>query len=643
MNFLIALGAPGLEKIRNLQPSNYSSSDFGVANLSPCLFNRQDIYVVTSREPDKLQSGENEVILWDGSIVDHDTAFSTIMPVPDAYDRIKRYIESIKERREPTGYSGVFGCAQITNDGRFYIACDQLSQYAIFHAHINGTRLFSNSLHLIEKTAKLLNINISRDFASNAYEAAFGAGGWMRTGLSQVEKIPPNHFVSYEQGEVKFIPNVSSAYALQPSQAKYQSRIQYAAKQLKNSALALSKAFPEQGLVIDLSGGKDTRVLLGAQLATGEKNFHVFLGAQPGNPDYEVASNLVSYYDLDSAYFPSNIAAKEHISPVDVARRAAYRYMGTSNLYQSDVGLNTLSGVAKVRGGSAEGRTKAFFLYPDGKRKRMILRYGRVIKHGWGEVSELHRAVSKFIPNYQKREKLLTAMIMSRGKRGHFLFRTEFLQSAYKSVLSNIEWLREHDVAAENLADAYYIFDRGWRHCGFPVQVMNGYRTTFEPLNNIALLEAQFSLKTEGRQKARVSFDLFENFKVESLVEIPFENSTWPEEFFNSEGLDRRAALSNISSPKVSHQWITDTPGNAESIHTLGRSRYMREVKEYMLELATGLPVSHECWDYLKREELLKSISNDVFLDARFASTGVRLLHGFIWMAHEECRYPFDN
>ena len=453
MKFLIAIG----HNIKNpvLSISNFFVDDFGTKNIHPFAHTIQNICFLASQKPSQLDSRNKNYILWDGSPIHPDTAFSSIMPIPDASRKMADYLNDVQTGKTTSNFSGIFGCASIEANGKCVIASDPLSQYSVFFVSDQNRYLFSNSLHLIEKACKLLRISVTRDFTSNAYEIAFGAGGWTRTGLSRVFKMPPNHYMRYDQGKVDFLRNHFSVFSDRHNAATYSSKIRIAADSLKSSALAMSKLLPNEGLVLDLSGGKDTRLVLGAQLAAQPNNFSVFLGGPSGGDDQKTASRLVCHYNLDSVNFLSNIGADENISAIEAARRAAYRYMGTSNQYQAELGTLTLSGCAQVRGGASEGRTRSFYNYPSGKRLKKILSYSSHVREAGLSPSFFkklrHYATSK------RTENKLTALILARGKAIHRFFHTDFLKSAHESILSNIMWLKEQGVAGKNLADTYYI------------------------------------------------------------------------------------------------------------------------------------------------------------------------------------------
>ncbi len=637
MRFLLAIN---LEKTGfSPQKNDFNASDFGGYVQTPDVIKNDGMLIISSAPASKH---DGHLFLWDGAPIDRDIAFSPLMPVSDAPTRFHGYLSALEKGEMPDQLTGVFCCASVSPDGAMIISPDTLSQYALFYIVRGQKHYFSNSLHLLEKTCQLEGSALSRDFVSSAFEMALGVGGWTHTGLAGVHKIPPHHYVRYKNNRVKFIP-----FSLEPLrnvvQEDYQQNLERAVEQQILSASAMRRALPDGGLVLDLSGGKDTRLVLGAQLAAGSKNIEVFLGGASDGEDQKAARRLVRHFGLHSVQYLNNIG-EESLSAIEAARRAAYRFQGTSNLYQADLGRCRLSGVAQVRGGASGGRTRSFFPYlPVGfhdflpkalKIAAQSFRY----HNPWSLVGLYRNEMGKFL----KPSRLLPKMIMKRGGRIHYLYQQDFLHQAFHSIQTQFEWLLALGVPENDLGDLYYIMDRGWRHCGFPVQVMNHNKTTFEPLNDWRLLQAELALSSRDRQKAVLARDMFHQYGNDDLLLLPFEGGDWPGKDLSKNQQYRREKLRNISSQKLQvhsgDQRHVAHSGKVDSFHNLGTRAYMKAVQPYMLELAGGVPLHHDCWSYMKRDIVLQAISSGLFREQKYAQTGLRLLHSLIWLSGDEDR-----
>lgn len=638
MKFLIALGRAASLLKKDVRA--FQACDFGIQG-QPFCYETEGAFFLSSSKPDGVSKEKEKLTVWDGAPIGNDIAFSTLLPVPDAHIRMEKYLEEVGLSDAMCRLSGVFGCAQITKDGRCIVATDSLSQYSFFYLSLHGLNLVSNSLHLIERACQQLGVPASRDFTSSAYEIAFGAGGWTRTGLYGVNKFPPNHYLVWQNNQLTFKPFELCAFASTQDPDSYAHYLQEATEDLGNKTRAMYGACKNGGLVADLSGGKDTRLVLASLLAGKIDNFQVFIGGAAKGNDRMAASRVARHYNLDSVYYLSNIEPDETISSIEAARRGAYRFMGTSNLYQALPGLRRLAGVAQIRGGAAEGRTKAFFVYPSARWPKHKMGYYSQIQNHSALHKALRRAAGKLAGVSDKR--LLTSIILSRGRKSHHLFRQSFLQSAIRSISDDIAWLQNLGISAHNMADAYYIFDRGWRHCGFPAQVMNDSRTIFEPLNSSAVLKANFSLPEADRKNARLVYDLLKNFGVNDLLEIPFENGSWPGPLLTRTECARRENLAKVSGDEVPIRAVLKNAGRSHDMFNVGIPAYMKNVKPYMLELASGLPLNHHCWDFLQRDTLIDSIQSDAFVSPELSQTGIRLLHSLIWINGTESRKPLNQ
>ncbi|NVJ99726.1 MAG: hypothetical protein HWE25_16365 [Alphaproteobacteria bacterium] len=634
MKFLIATDVSG--KGFKTQASALQSADFG-GFLDDLFFEKSDhLMLISSRQPGRV-AGDR--VFWDGAAIDRDIAFSGIDPVVDAPERVCRYLHGLLDGQAPNNLTGIFGGALIGADGSVVAAPDPVSQYALFYWQAGDRTIVANCLHLIEAVLRQEGNRASRDFASNAYEFAFGAGAWTRTGLAGVHKVPPHHFVLISGGKLQLNPMPGNLFA-PVDQADYSSLLSAAAGRLKEAASALSARYPGKGLLLDLSGGKDTRLVLGSFLASGNRQFQVFLGGAPDGEDRKIATRLVRHFGLTQGEYLSNLGG-EKLSPIDTARRSAYRFEGTSSLFQAVPGRERLSGVAQVRGGSSEAKTRSFYRLDDAWRPRGLLggAGGFLSALAKGKPLATERLLADVTGKLETPAQVLPFLLSARGGRVHRFMTRSFLKGAYDSFAGNMAELSALGIPDANLADAYYIHDRGWRHCGFATQVMNGFRPVFEPLNDPCLLAAQMSLGTVGRDNARVARDLFAAFDVPDLLEMPFEGADWPGEL-SGQLLARREELSRISSEPIEPDagLFPDGGGQADSIYSMGGEAYMKAVQPYMLALAGDLPISSSVWDYMQRDRLLEAIEEGTFAQPRFAHDGVRLLHALIWMQGDEAR-----
>lgn len=638
MKFLIVCG-PHSGRIE-LDCSLFSGVDFGIHVSKPFQRHVNGCYVLASEAPKNMEQANRDSVLWDGAPIVGEIAFSPLIPIADAEQKMRDYLAALKNGCEPNQYSGVFGCALVAANGDCTLACDPLSQYGIFYISNGHSFLFSNSLHLLERACTLLKVNVSRDFTSNAFEIAFGLGGWDRTGLSGVRKIPANHYVQHDRMGTRFVAFDGPLTSSQHEKKPYQERLGDAVISMQRSARALSNALPDQGLVLDLSGGKDTRVVLGATLSEKVANFHVFMGGAPDGPDHTAASRVAHYYGLDSVFYPSNVAWGDDISAIDCARRAAYRFMGTANQYQSELGRDRLAAVARVRGGCSSSRIRSFFPAFSKKRRHKLLKRASQLS----DTSWMQKCWTQILSRVEGLPgQTMAAGVVVNGGKARSLFSTAFMEKAYSDIVQHAEWMLNAGVKKRDLSEAYYMFDRSWRHAGFATQVMNDGCTTFEPLNNIWLVKAHLGLSPEARQSMTVAYDLMNAFQIEGLLELPFANGTWPDQFFSGAEREKHEALKQAARATMPPRPITSRRGRAQSIHVCGGPNYMSLVQPYMLELVSSISQNHHCWDFLHRKELLDSLISGVFTAPNMVQTGVRLLHAFIWMMGEESRVPLTE
>lgn len=631
MKFLICFSAQSGSK--QLSAHHFTDQDFGIASPNAFSTRLGSTTIIGSGPLTKMPGSDgSSTIIWDGAFISDNFAYSNLIkaqpPVP-AEVEIERYLDQIKAGGASKSLSGIFGAARVDEDSSFIIAPDPLSQYAFFHVAHGGQTLISNSLHLIEKACQLLGFPVGRDFTSNAFEAAFGVGGWTKTGLKGVEKLLPGHALV---GSTNGVRQHRFHNPWREKSGDYHTTMQTAAAGLKKRVESLSRALPDQGLVLDLSGGKDTRLMLSSFLGCGIKNFHVFTGGAKKSSDRQIANALINRFGLKRSEFLSNVAIDEDIDPVTAMARAAYRSMGTSNLFHTALGSKKLMNVAQVRGGCAEGRTKSFFASPDRAKQRKMLNRLRKIEGQKGWSSFLTGLSSPSFPDRFR------AQLLARGKRGHDLFTQPFLKEAALSFQDQLEWLTNEGIGEDDLADAYYVSDRGWRHGGFPVQVMNDCRPTFEPLSDVRLLLAQSSLPKAARENAKLVYDLMNECAERDLLEIPFADTNWPLCLGASTSTGNRERWLEGRTAPVPADSLVPTPGVIEGLHNLGKNQYMQRVQQHFLELADGLSKASDVWGFLDREAVLQAIKDGDFATDKYQGLGPRLYYGLVWMTGQEDR-----
>lgn len=641
MKFLVCTGS--VQETQTLVNGNFSASDFGVLSKKPYFAQLGKLCVVSSVTPGSNPARSNAILLWDGAPISDEGAFSPLFNSAKANAPLERYLQTLESGKVSTQLSGIFGTARFSAGGDGLLAPDPLSQYAFFLAKVGGQTLVSNSLHLIERAGTLLGQPFRRAFASNAYEAAFGIGGWTHTGLEGVEKILPDHYLVFSNGTVTQRRFPSSLFASKFEPGTYTEKYTKAKQSLLQRMAGISRSFPDEGMVLDLSGGQDTRLLLGTLLANKSKNFHVFAGGGSDSRDRHVANMLINHFGLKSGAYLSNLGSEEALSAFESGARATYRSMGTSSLFHSTLGKQQLVDVAQVRGGSAEGRTKAFFRQTSWKKSTRQRRYVRQLRGSRPLLGNFDDIFQRIVSGDKNRLQSLLALVMARGKRHHDLFTSEFLHEASLFIENNMEWMLNAGVHSANLADAFYMFDRGWRHCGLPSQIMNDARPTFEPLNDVQLASAQFSLEQADRDRARLSRDLMQSFDVDGLLEFPFADTNWPEAHFTDDQHKKRAALADVSSTPIPAEKLIAPTGKADGVHARGAKAYMQAVMPSMRAIASDLPTHHVCWDYLKRDHFLESLANGRLEQPQTAGTGARLFSSLLWITGQEERVAIED
>lgn len=134
----------------------------------------------------------------------------------------------------------------------------------------------------------------SIDAGAVAAQARIGWQIGLRTPFANVTKVPPGSVVTLEDGVVRTaaLPPVERTAAPDPDAA-----VRSAASLLRASLSALLEEFPEA--VLQLTGGQDSRILLGAVPPSQRRGLRVMTLSVPGSPDLDIAKDLAARYALD--------------------------------------------------------------------------------------------------------------------------------------------------------------------------------------------------------------------------------------------------------------------------------------------------------------------------------------------------------
>lgn len=609
------------------------------------LYNLGGLLVAASGPAPVQEDGKetSSIIMWDGHGVTSSHAFSSGAGANLDEASANHYIDACLSGK-PTATRGAFTALRVNvNSKAFTAVIDPLSQYPLFIYQFGHSLITGNSLYLVEAAARGLGLPITRSARTGAYEAAFGVGAGLDTGIKEITLLPQNMAIAGIGVNSRLVSvNTASTYG----HASYDELLDLAAERLTKYITVLKSSASQGDLFFDLTGGLDSRIMFAAGISAGIRRPKIFTGGDDNSADKQIAYHIGAQYGARAVNFPENHTGNQLI-PQTLARRAVFRSQGSSNLYAYSLGTQRISGVFRVRGGTGE-ITRTFTEPPSsslfwrqplkglGKFSRGEPVFAACIGTLWRGASHAHR----------KHAALWAYTYCNSPQSHHRLYRPQFLRDGTRSV---IESLMAHAQTTDTLGMDFYLHDRARRHFGFMSRGLNMVYGAFEPLLDPVIVAAANALPLHERATGKLTFDLIEKLAGRALLEIPFGASSLQPAMktalakrlnvkekallFNTGALTELKRTSIVSGKAPYIDYADNAPAQ------MGKwAQILWHNHNYFEALAGSIRKDNDYWQYVDRKTLLQALkSKRYFLNNETtAMRGVRLMHTLIWMAGEE-------
>lgn len=583
---------------------------------------------------------ENSALCWDGHGVAGQHAFSNALPGIFPGSSAEDYINSCLGSKQPSDMRGIFALLRFNPNVKAYTIClDPLSQYPLYVCVIGETLMASTSCYLIEAAASALGHKLTRSAKVGAYESAFGIGGGDNTGYTEISFMPLGYMITCAGQNWRFVKASPATH----ENGDYSALMDRAASRLTDAVSAISSSFKNTDVVFDLTGGIDSRVVFSAAVAAGMKKPAIFCGGGDNNTDKRAAYALGQKFGAQAAAFPGNFDEKP-ITPLNLARRAAFRQQGCSNNYAYSLGTQRLGQFVRVRGGGGEllrsfvepPSNSLFWHNPiDGMKKisRNDPVYHLVLSAYWrGLRDKVVRAALPWAKRYCE-----TPASYQR------FFTRDFLTTGSKNVLATMV---ESYSSTDTIGMDFYLHDRSRRHFGFMSQGLNQTYGAFEPLFDPILAAAANALPMKERAAGKLAFDLIERLGGKQMLAAPFapHSLNKPMRKALSERLKVSERSLTLRSSKITSLPVVQlrTGGGAPLMQRAQaaptqygvRATTLWHLTDHFKMLAETIPATHECWRYFNRKQLIRSLkANDYFFrNETTATRGLRILYTLMWV-----------
>jgi hypothetical protein len=450
------------------------------------------VAVATSHTP--VRVGQT-MLAFDGHAFDHDLFLHHAVAHPEDVAGLLR--------RDLADLGGAFCLLTVSGEPQaptITVATDPLGMYPIYlHRRPDGAYVVSNSAHAVAAVLAHAGAAPRRSFRPCLANLTFNGptgGAFLYEG---VERLPHGHRVSVEAGRLSVVR--AQTFEYRPDEDSYRGCVEAACAQMQGAATRLFAQRPYDTIVMDLTGGADSRAILALMLAMGLRGqIGVRNIMHRPHPDAHVAAYLTERYELAVAETvvpqpgPPMAAAFEAFG-VDAFLHGGARDGGAA--YPSNHYIDDYIHLTGFYGGGLGGKTGA----------AMTLR-GPVLRMS--------------VPDR------VDHLLARRRRIGQLDFVSdEGVETVRQGIIGFYEGLLAQGATPEHLEAEAYLAGRCRTHFGLATVHNNRLRIQPDLLGNPWLVRARRALPARLAAHNKVVFDIIRRFAGVELAFAPMAEKRW--------------------------------------------------------------------------------------------------------------------
>jgi len=519
---------------------------------------------------------------------------------------------------------GVFTAVSLDDDGRGVVASDPLGIGLLYMGENRAVSVLSTRANL---AARLL----AAESAAPPRRDAVGAC-WLayspypigsRTGFEAVEVVPAEDRVEIDPERGACLRRTMPPPWLdRPPGGDRQTLVEELRSDIATSIRA-ALALPVPDHVADLTGGKDSRLILGVMLGEGlAHEFEFRTSGPPDLPDVVVAKQIAETFGLRHA--------AKVIDPKALASRAAHdaalRDAGYRTVPEREMVMRLTVGSWSGMRNVCEPRLAA---PPDGDSVLLSGLCGETLR-----------------TNYPGAARLRSVQELEQFPRTHLNFgaagilRPEAEQQYDREVRrALVDGFTERDVP-QDAVDAFYIRNRLRRWFGTSEEV--DPRNRVFPLYSLAGVRAAFAIGADDRHAEWLHFEVIAQ-ACESLLRVPFDKGCWDERLLSAHASDglthQRAAAGGAGRPARRPVGSRAPPGRGRGVVREWRRRHESTDIEIMRRYLLG-DRSNPVFDVIDRHAVEEALGRF----AELTEPAKRQLYGALtaamWLGGSELTLP---
>ncbi len=303
-------------------------------NFSKINTNNQNVYFISNVEPKKIN---NSLIWFSGMAI--------------ANNKLIVGQDDILESTDVSQlYSGTGEYTLIKMDNELNIYRDYFGKNLIFNYIGDNIKVVSNSYHLIIEVLKKLNVGLYMDYnntiatLSTFVMEPFGGKFTLNMNIDNIKQTPNYYNINIANNNINFIKNKIYKDINQKENyfsINYNKLIDNAKNEIIDNVKACLSSNHYKNFILDLSGGKDSRVIYSA-FTQAKKDENVFVNTRfvSKTNDLDVALKINSLYNI-----PYSTVGKELCLDDSVKINSMHRsyYMGIYFRRDSRLDSNTIT------------------------------------------------------------------------------------------------------------------------------------------------------------------------------------------------------------------------------------------------------------------------------------------------------------
>lgn len=541
---------------------------------------------------------------------------------------------------------GIFSLLHLRDDGSGWVTTDPLGLSVVYRAEVAGLSVLSNRAVLAANLVTPAGRRPTRDSRAMASLAGIGFIPDGRTGFEAVRVLPQASVVRLHLDRPPTVETRSRTSWCNQDGVTGPAAVEHGIDRLLER-VQLFASLPSRSHQCELTGGKDSRMVLALLLASGNARDFVFrTWGELSSADVRVATTLAERFDL-TLLVDRKIVRQGSSSPARPGRPPRSRWRTRPLGYEESLRHHVWTTSAGLS--TWDLMTVRWPPRPDVTLSGLFGEYLRTNHHRTDQLTS---------PALLRWGADIGAITFDAAK----LLHPDIAEAVRRKAIETILGLVPPDGDVRDGVDGWYMQGRGRRWAGARLELDSRHRIF--PLYDLATIRAGFAMGADARRDEELVLRIIERCAPE-LARMPFDHGGWPEGARARRSDDHQLPrakphLGSIPSPaeldaldrrRARHdrlpRWARRrgrarlrTPLSAPTVAEANRMVDLDDRREVMRGLLLEMPRQHLTWDLFDRRRTLAALDRIEELSTRARCQVHDALTGAIWLGGGEAPAP---